>query len=191
MDGSTPGTQARDYSGRHIVPRPDNLISTFVTKCDVTGYAPVRQQYTTARGPMSKRKQLFVLVVSSDRVIAATLATVAQADGYLAATTPATATATRIAERMIVDAAVIDLPANHAISLDAAAAIQSAYPNCRIVLVCSSAQLDEAAMRAEECGLECEYLVRPLSRTELLARLAAAPGVPGKTQPWAGQLQAA
>jgi ActR/RegA family two-component response regulator len=140
---------------------------------------------------MRKRKQLFVLVASQDRVVAATVATVAQAGGYLAATTSSTATAARLAQRMVVDAAIIDLPANLPITLDTAVALQSAYPDCRIVLVCSPAQLDEAVMRAEECGLLCEYVVRPLSRSELLAKLAAAPGVPSQPQPWAGQLQAA
>lgn len=140
---------------------------------------------------MTERKQLFVLIVSDDRVIATTLATVAQTGGYLAATTSSAATAARIAGRMIIDAAVIDLPASHAISLDTAVALQSVYPGCRIVLVCSPAQLDEAAMRAEESGLFCEYVVRPLSRTELLAKLAAVPGVSSQPQPWAGQLQAA
>ena len=140
---------------------------------------------------MSKRKQLFVLVVSSDRIIAATVATVAQGGGYLAATTASADTAARIAERMVIDAAVLDLPANHAINLDTAVAVKSSYPDCRIVVLCSPAQRDEVLLQAEECGLLCEYVVRPLSRAELLAKLAAAPGVPSKPQPWAGQLQAA
>lgn len=140
---------------------------------------------------MDRGKQLFVLVVSSDRVIAATLARVAQAGGYLAGSTLSAATAVRIAGRMIVDAAIIDLPAHGPIRLDAALALQSAYADCRIVVVCSPSQLDEAALRAEESGLLCEFAVRPLSRAELLAKLAAAPGVPSQPQPWAGQLQAA
>lgn len=140
---------------------------------------------------MAKPKQLFVLVVSSDRVVAATLAAVAQAGGYLAGSAFSSATAARIAERMIIDAAVIDLPANQAISLDAAVALQNAYADCRIVVACSPSQLDEVALRAEDCGLLCDYVVRPLSRAELLAKLVAAPGVQSKPQPWAGKLHAA
>lgn len=140
---------------------------------------------------MDRGKQLFVLVVSNDRVIAATLARVAQKGGYLAGSTSSGDTAARIAGRMVIDAAVIDLPSNHGMCMDTAVALQRAYPDCRIILVCSPAQLDEAALRAEECGLFCEFAVRPLSRTELLAKLAAAPGVPSQPQPWAGRLQVA
>jgi len=125
---------------------------------------------------MSDRKELFVLVVAADRVIAATLATVLHAGGYMAASTASGATALRIAGRMVVDAAVIDLGANHP-DLETATALQSKYPDCRILLVCSSSKLDEAALVAEETGLNCELVLRPLSRADLLAKLAAAPGV--------------
>ncbi len=126
---------------------------------------------------MSGRKELFVLVVAADRVIAATLATVLQAGGYMAASTASGATALRIAGRMVIDAVVIDLAANGPLNLETAAALQSKYPDCRILLVCSSSQMDEAALVLEETGLNCELVLRPLSRADLLAKLAAAPGV--------------
>jgi DNA-binding response OmpR family regulator len=138
---------------------------------------------------MSDRKELFVLVVAADRVIAATLATVLHAGGYMAASTASGTTALRIAGRMVVDAAVIDLNA-HPLDLETAVALQSKYPDCRILLVCSSSKLDEAALAAEETGLNCELVLRPLSRADLLAKLAAAPGV-RTPEPSLLQLQAA
>ena len=126
---------------------------------------------------MSERTELFVLVVASDRVIAATLATVLHAGGYMSATTASGATALRIAGRMVVDAAVLDLAAHYPLNLDTAVALQDRYPGCRIILVCSPTQLDEARLMVEETGLVCELIVRPISRAELLAKLAAAPGV--------------
>lgn len=126
---------------------------------------------------MSEKKELFVLVVAADRVIAATLATVLHAGGYMAASTASGATALRIAGRMVIDAAVIDLAANRPPDVETAVALQSKYPDCRILLVCSSSQLDEGALVVEETGLNCELIARPLSRADLLARLAAAPGV--------------
>lgn len=126
---------------------------------------------------MSDRKELFVLVVAADRVIAATLATVSHGGGYMTASTASGATALRIAGRMVIDAAVIDLAAHHPPDIEAAVALQNKYPDCRILLVCSSSQLDEAALVVEETGLNCELVLRPLSRVDLLAKLAAAPGV--------------
>lgn len=126
---------------------------------------------------MSDGKELFVLVVAADQVIAATLATVLHDGGYMAASTASGATALRIANRMVVDAAVIDLAATRPLALETAVALQSTYPDCRILLVCSSSQLDEAALVAEETGLNCQLLQRPLSRADLLAKVAAAPGV--------------
>jgi DNA-binding response OmpR family regulator len=126
---------------------------------------------------MTERRELFVLVVASDRVIAATLATVLHAGGYMSATTASGATALRIAGRMVVDAAVLDLAVHQLLNLDTAVALQNRYPGCRILLVCSPAQLDEARLLAEETGLVCDFVVRPISRAELLAKLAAAPGV--------------
>jgi DNA-binding NtrC family response regulator len=139
---------------------------------------------------MSDKKELFVLVVAADRVIAATLATVLHAGGYMAASTASGATALRIAGRMVIDAAVIDLAANRPLDLETALALQSKYPACRILLVCSSSKLDEAALVAEETGLNCELVLRPLSRADLLAKLAAAPGV-RTPEPSLLQLQAA
>lgn len=126
---------------------------------------------------MSDRKELFVLVVAADRVIAATLATVLHAGGYMAASTASGATALRIAGRMVIDAAVIDHPANRPLGFETAVALQGKYPDCRIILVCSPSQLDEVAMLVEETGLNCELVIRPLSRADLLAKLGAAPGV--------------
>ena len=51
------------------------------------------------------------LLVVGDRMVAATLARVLQAGGYMVGTTGSAATAARIAGRMVVDASVIDLPA--------------------------------------------------------------------------------
>jgi DNA-binding response OmpR family regulator len=131
----------------------------------------------TARGYMSERKELFVLVVAADRVIAATLATVLHAGGYMAASTASGATALRIAGRMVVDAAVMDLGTNRPLGFETAVALQGKYPDCRIILVCSPSQLDEVAMLVEETGLNCELVIRPLSCADLLAKLVAAPGV--------------
>ena len=126
---------------------------------------------------MQEQKELFVLVVAADRVIAATLATVLRSGGYMVGTTASSATASRIAGRMVVDAAVIDLATDDPMSLQIAVALQNRYPDCHTVLVCSPSQKDEAVMRAEEAGLDCEFVLRPLSRSELLAQLATAPGV--------------
>ena len=126
---------------------------------------------------MSERKALFVLVVAGDRMVATTLAMVLKGGGYMVGSTATPATAARIAGRMVVDAAVIDLAAGQSINLDAALALQERYPSCRIVLICSPSQRDEALMRAEESGLDCEFLLRPLSRVELLAGVGTAPGV--------------
>jgi ActR/RegA family two-component response regulator len=139
---------------------------------------------------MSERKELFVLVVASDRVVAATVATVLRAGGYLAATVASRATVPSISARMVVDAAVIDLPVGRPIDLRAAVFLQNRYPDCRIVLVCSPPQRDQAVMMVEETGLGCEFVMRPLSRAELLAHLAVAPGV-SNPQSHLRQLQAA
>ncbi|HSB75446.1 MAG TPA: response regulator [Terriglobales bacterium] len=140
---------------------------------------------------MSKRKELFVLVVAEDRVIAATLATVLQAGGYMVATTASGATAARIAGRMVVDALVIDLPAANPASLNFAAGLQRRYPSCHITLVCSPSQRDQAAMLMEEAAVDCDFILRPISRTELLAQLAAAPGVWSKPELSKNHLQVA
>lgn len=140
---------------------------------------------------MQEQKELFVLVVAADRVIAATLATVLRSGGYMAATTASGVTASRIASRMVVDAAVIDLAADNPMSLQLGVALQNSYPDCRIVLVCSPGQRDEAVMWAEEVGLDCDFVLRPLSRVELLARLATAPGVQLNPQSARTQLHAA
>ncbi|HLX74337.1 MAG TPA: response regulator [Terriglobales bacterium] len=137
---------------------------------------------------MKEQKELFVLVVAADRVIAATLATVLRSDGYMVATTASGATASRIAGRMIIDAAVIDLATDIPMGLEIAVTLQNRYPDCRLVLVCSPSQKDEAVMRAEESGLDCELILRPLSRAELLAQLATAPGVEFNPQTAAKQL---
>lgn len=139
---------------------------------------------------MSERKELFVLVVASDRVVAATVATVLRAGGYLAATVASRAAVPSIAARMVVDAAVIDLPAGSSIDVQTAVFLQNRYPDCRIVLVCSPPQRDEAVMLVEETGLDCEFVLRPLSRAELLAQLAVAPGV-SNPQSHVRRLQAA
>lgn len=140
---------------------------------------------------MQEDKELFVLVVAADRVIAATLASVLRSGGYMVATTASGATALRIAGRMVIDAVVIDLAADDPMSLQIAGTLQNRYPDCRIVLVCSPSQKDEAVMRAEEAGLDCEFILRPLSRAELLAQLATAPGVQFHPQTAARQLQVA
>ena len=126
---------------------------------------------------MNERQELFVLVVASDRVVAATVATVLRAGGYLAATVASNAAVPSIADRMVVDAAVIDLPAGRPIDVQTAVILQNRYPDCRIVLVCSPLQRDEALLLAEETSLDCEFVLRPLSRADLLAQLAVAPGV--------------
>ncbi|MGE5206007.1 MAG: hypothetical protein ACM3PW_10355 [Chlamydiota bacterium] len=139
---------------------------------------------------MSERQELFVLVVASDRVVAATVASVLRAGGYLAATVASNAAVPSIAARMVVDAAVIDLPPGHPLDVQTAVILQNRYPNCRIVFVCSPPQRDEAVMLAEETSLDCEFVLRPLSRAELLAQMAVAPGV-SNPQSRARQPQAA
>jgi DNA-binding NtrC family response regulator len=141
---------------------------------------------------MSQAKELFVLVVAADRTIAATLGTVLQAGGYMVGIAPSAATAARIAGRMVVDAAVIDLPAGQPLSFEAALILQNQYPACHIALVCSASQRNEAVMLAEDTGLHCEFVIRPLSRADLLSALSTAPGVYSLAQGsgW-GELEAA
>jgi ActR/RegA family two-component response regulator len=141
---------------------------------------------------MLERKKLFVLVVENDQVVAATLATVLHAGGYMVATTGSHATAMRIASRMVVDAAVINVPANQHIDMETAAALQHKYPECRILLVCSPAHVEAAIASANEIDIETEVLARPLSGAKLLAQLATAPGVSSPTSAvYGGSLQAA
>ena len=75
--------------------------------------------------------------------------------------------------------------------VQSAVTLQNRYPDCHTVLVCSPSQKDEAVMRAEEAGLDCEFVLRPLSRAELLAQLATAPGVQFNTATAGEQLRAA
>lgn len=140
---------------------------------------------------MDERKELFVLVVAGDRTVATTLASVLQAGGFMVGSAESAAISARIAGRMIVDAAVIDLAAEQPVTLDAAIALQRKYPACRIILVCSPSQRDEALMLAEEAAVQCEFLLRPLTRTDLLAEVETAPGVPGNPRLPGWQLQAA
>jgi len=141
---------------------------------------------------MSEGKELFVLVVESDRVVAATLAGVLHAGGYMAATTSSPVAALRIASRMVIDAAVITASGDSLIDTQTASALQNKYPHCRILFVCAPAQVQETRLAAEEEGLACEFVVRPLSRAELLTKLAAAQGLSAEIKTFSGrQLQAA
>lgn len=140
---------------------------------------------------MKKEKKLVVLVLADDRVIAATLSTVLRADGYMVATAESDAAAGRLAARLVIDAAVIDIAAHRPVNLQSAATLQSRYRGCLIVLVCSPAQRDEAVLLAEEAGLDCEFALRPISRGELLSHLAAAPGVQSNSLTSVKQLYAA
>ena len=121
---------------------------------------------------MRDEKRSFVLIVEGDRVVATTLAAVLHAGGYMAASTASSETTLRIASRMVIDAAVIDVGSKDASNLENAVALQERYPSCRILLLCGRSQADDVAFWAEETGLDCEVLVRPLSRSELLAKLA-------------------
>lgn len=140
---------------------------------------------------MKRDTKLCVLVLAADRVIARTLASVLRAGGYMAATTESDAAASRIAERIVIDAAVIDIAAGHPIDLHPAVTLHRRYPDCRILLVCSHSQQEEAVMLAEEASLACQVMLRPLSRVELLAQLAAAPGVESNSRTCLRQLHAA
>ncbi len=140
---------------------------------------------------MKKERKLCVLVLAADRVIEATLVTVLRTGGYMVATTESDATTDRIAERIVIDAAVINIAADRPINLQPAAILQNRYPSCRIILVCSPSHRDEAFLLAEEAGLDCEFILRPLSREELLAQLATAPGVQGSPQTPSKRLHAA
>lgn len=129
---------------------------------------------------MREEKRSFVLIVEGDRVVAATLAAVLRAGGYLAATTASSDATLRIASRMVVDAAVMDVAVNRENkagnrenNLDTAVALQEKYPNCRILLVCGQSQAQDVGFLAEENGLDCEIVVRPLRRSDLLAKLAS------------------
>lgn len=118
-----------------------------------------------------ERKKSFVLIVEGDRVVAATLAAVLHAGGCMAASTAGSDATLRIASRMVIDAAVIDADGSDRKNLKSAIALQERYPECRILLLCSRSQADDVSLFAEETGLDCEILVRPLSRAELLAKL--------------------
>lgn len=129
---------------------------------------------------MREEERSFVLVVEGDRVVATTLATVLHSGGYLAATTASSDATLRIASRMVVDAAVIDVDTNRenkAVNrennLETAVALQEKYPHCRILLVCGQAQAQDVGFLAEENGLDCEIVVRPLRRSDLLDKLAS------------------
>ncbi len=140
---------------------------------------------------MKKERKLCVLVLAADRVIARTLASVLRAGGYMVATTEPDAAAGRIAERIVIDAAVIDVEPGRPIDLHPAVTLHRRYPDCRIVLVCSHSQQEEVVMLAEEASLACQFMLRPLSREELLAQLAAAPGVGSNSRTSLRQLHAA
>lgn len=121
---------------------------------------------------MREAKRSFVLIVEGDPVVAATLAAVLHAGGYMAATTAFCDATLRIASRMVIDAAVIDVGGKGTANMQTGVALQERYPYCRILLVCSRSQAEDTAFLANEMGLDCEIVVRPLSRAELLAKLA-------------------
>jgi DNA-binding response OmpR family regulator len=120
----------------------------------------------------TERKRSFVLIVESDRIVAATLAGVLQAGGYMAASTRCSDATLRIASRVVIDAAIIDADASDRNHLKTAVALQERYPQCRILLLSGQSHAEDVSLFAEETGLDCEILVRPLSRAELLAKLA-------------------
>ena len=126
---------------------------------------------------MHERRKLFVLVVESDRVVAITLAGILHAAGYLVGIAENHVAALRIASRMVVDAVVIDVGANPSIHVDTAATLLDEYPECKLLLICSPCQANETAMLTEEYRLAPDVLIRPLSRSHLLDKLASAAGV--------------
>ena len=172
---SAAGTQGRNYL-HGILSQQGNLNPGLVTQDDEE---PDSRPPVNEKGTMRDEKRSFVLIVGADRVVATTLAGVLHAGGYMAGTTASSETMLRIASRMVIDVAVIEVGSKDASNLETAVALQERYPSCRILLLCGRSQADDVAFWAEETGLDCEVLVRPLSRSELLAKVST----PNELQP--------
>jgi len=104
---SAAGTQGRNYL-HGILSQQGNLNPGLVTQDDEE---PDSRPPVNEKGTMRDEKRSFVLIVGADRVVATTLAGVLHAGGYMAGTTASSETMLRIASRMVIDAAVIEVAA--------------------------------------------------------------------------------
>ena len=118
--------------------------------------------------------RLKVLVVDDERVIADTLATILDQQGYDALTAYSGAEAVETARRVRPDLILSDVFMPNMNGIEAAILIRGFLPSCKILL--SSGQPDMAVdllASARERGHEFEFLAKPLLPVDLLAKLSS------------------
>jgi CheY-like chemotaxis protein len=123
---------------------------------------------TTTNG---KRPKPRVLVVDDERVIADTLSTILNQNGFDASTAYSGVTAVDRAREIRPELVISDVIMQDMNGIEAAIRIREILPGCKILLFSGQAATADLLERARSQGHEFEILAKPVHPQDLLAKL--------------------
>ncbi len=113
-----------------------------------------------------------ILVVDDERAITATLAKILEYRGYETATANSGEEAVEEAGPFRPDCIVSDVMMGAMNGIDAAIEILRTLPYCKVLFMSGNAGYGNLLEHAQAKGFDFEVLLKPVSPTELLARIA-------------------
>ncbi|HET7872387.1 MAG TPA: response regulator [Terriglobales bacterium] len=118
-----------------------------------------------------KRPKPRVLVVDDERVIADTLSTILNQNGFEASTAYSGITAVDRAREIRPELVISDVIMQDMNGIEAAIRIREILPGCKILLFSGQAATADLLERARSQGHEFEILAKPVHPQDLLAKL--------------------
>jgi CheY-like chemotaxis protein len=112
-----------------------------------------------------------ILVVDDERAIASTLATILESQGYETATAFSGEEAVEVAGSFQPDCIVSDVMMGAMNGIEAAMEILGALPYCKVLLISGNAGYGDLLEKARGKGFDFELLLKPVTPSELLARI--------------------
>jgi CheY-like chemotaxis protein len=113
-----------------------------------------------------------ILVVDDERVIASTLATILQRQGYETANAYSGEEAVEVADSFEPDFLLSDIAMGAMNGIDAAIEILGFLPHCKVLFLSGHAASQDLLEHARAQGFDFEILNKPVSPPELLARIS-------------------
>jgi CheY-like chemotaxis protein len=119
-----------------------------------------------------------IFVVDDEQVIASTLATILQLNGFIVTPFTRPVEALLAARLEAPDILISDVMMPELSGIDLAIELRELYPKCKVLLFSGQAATSDLLERARERGQDFRLLLKPVLPVELLAEIDRLPGGP-------------
>jgi CheY-like chemotaxis protein len=127
---------------------------------------------------VSPKQVPHIFVVDDEQVIASTLATILQLNGFIVTPFTRPVEALLAARLEAPDILISDVMMPELSGIDLAIELRELYPKCKVLLFSGQAATSDLLERARERGHDFRLLLKPVLPVELLAEIDRLPGGP-------------